>query len=201
MALSPLGRTKIIGLSVAPAKVTRCEMSRPSSASGPMIQRAASSSPMVATNRTSRKARCSMIAWLAPLPPRSRWGGPTSTVAPGAGSVGVDIVSSTATLPRTRNIKTSLRHLDPAAGDSRFVHCPDSVLDAEARVEIDGQRRLTIDLPEQLVAFDHLEVVEAEAVAGGWDKAAVGLMHWCRENCAEPLRSGIAVGSEQLQLV
>lgn len=51
-----------------------------------------------------------------------------------------------------------------------------AALDLQPLLEVDDMRLFPFDRRDQFPAFDDLQVIEAEAVAGGGDEAVVGLV-------------------------
>src|SRR5262245_10345202 len=74
-------------------------------------------------------------------------------------------------------------------------------LDAQAGLEVDEMRRLPGDGAEQLAAFDDLEVVEAEPMAGRRHELVVRRMRGGGEDGAEALAVLRLVGRVELHLV
>ena len=74
---------------------------------------------------------------------------------------------------------------DPTGLLERTRHRVDRTLDPDAFLESDGGRVFAKDAADQLAAFDGLEIVEAEFMAGRRNEAVVGLVVRRGENCAE----------------
>src|SRR6476620_2761503 len=91
-------------------------------------------------------------------------------------------------------------HRPPAS----FAEAPgggiDRALDAQAGLEIDEMSRLAGDGPHELAAFDDLELVEAEPVAGRRDEAVIGLVHRRRQDAAKALQIAASLGGVELDL-
>src|SRR3954466_961424 len=92
-----------------------------------------------------------------------------------------NISHSTGTRPipcpkrRQRKRRLASVDLDPAALMEGLCHGMNRLLYPETVFECHDRRRLSGNRPDKLAAFDDLEVIEAETVAGGRNEAIIGL--------------------------
>lgn len=78
----------------------------------------------------------------------------------------------------------------PAPFGKRTGHGVDAALDLQPFLEIDDMGLLSLDRRYQFAAFDHLQIIEAEAVAGGGDEAVIGLVVGAARMVLKPCSSG-----------